>query len=186
MKYTLPTFDNIPQLPRHIADIRFEPGLWDNVARSEDASQSERIVWLQLCCQALAGELKKAQAIDDYDAFVVDHLNPNLADDNSTMLMVGALGLAGEVGELIERIKKALFHELGENFVSGHPKTLEELGDVLYYLVLISNAAGFRLARVMAGNVVKLNARYPKGTFDPEIARLRADVSAPREAPPFA
>lgn len=77
-------------------------------------------------------------------------------------------GLTGEVGELLDHIKKVLFH--------GHPvnKPLirEETGDILWYLALILLWFGIDLEEVMTGNIEKLKQRYPEG-FSSERSRNR-------------
>lgn len=70
-----------------------------------------------------------------------------------------AMGLAGEAGETVEIVKKAIFH--------GHEldrdRLTKELGDVLFYLVSLATAAGIPFQSVVQGNVNKLDARYPAG-----------------------
>ena len=71
----------------------------------------------------------------------------------------GGLGISGEAGEVSDLIKKHLFH--------GHPleiiKLLKELGDVLWYIAEIADAAGFTLEDVARWNIEKLEERYPDG-----------------------
>jgi NTP pyrophosphatase (non-canonical NTP hydrolase) len=83
------------------------------------------------------------------------------SDDLREKLCLGALGLGGESGEVIDLIKKALFqgHELDSN------RFLDEVGDVLWYLALICDAFGYSLEAAMIRNVYKLRERYPDG-FD--------------------
>jgi len=80
---------------------------------------------------------------------------------NSTLdkLTLGALGLAGESGEVIDMIKKRLFqgHEIDQE------KLLDELGDVYWYYTLILQAMGYSLQEVMRCSIEKLRRRYPDG-----------------------
>lgn len=69
-----------------------------------------------------------------------------------------ALGLAGEAGEVVDDIKKRIFH--GREIPLEH--TEEELGDVLWYVANIANQYGFSLDEIIEKNVAKLSARYPK------------------------
>lgn len=73
--------------------------------------------------------------------------------------IVAALGLAGEVGEFVEMVKKEAFH--------GKPLDVDaagkELGDVLWYLSLAAESLGLKLSAIAAGNIGKLRARYPDG-----------------------
>lgn len=76
-------------------------------------------------------------------------------------LINGALGLAGETGEVIDLIKKHTYH--------AHPLDVKaltnELGDVLWYLASIADQIGVSLEDVAAQNITKLQKRYPEG-FD--------------------
>jgi NTP pyrophosphatase (non-canonical NTP hydrolase) len=85
------------------------------------------------------------------------------SDNPYEKLLLGALGLAGETGEVVDHIKKVQF--------AGHALDIEhlteELGDVLWYAGLICSAVGCTLDDVMQMNVTKLRKRYPNG-FDPE------------------
>lgn len=87
--------------------------------------------------------------------------------DNAAMLL---LGLAGEVGEIIEIGKKALYHD--------HPvdslKNRAEIGDVLWYLANYAALCGYSLDDIAAENIAKLQARYPNG-FSEQDSRERQD-----------
>lgn len=69
------------------------------------------------------------------------------------------LGLMGELGEVAEWIKKSEFHEIPQD----REKLKKELGDVLWYYVVLVNLLGFRLSEIMEANIEKLAARYPNG-----------------------
>jgi NTP pyrophosphatase (non-canonical NTP hydrolase) len=74
-------------------------------------------------------------------------------------LVVAALGLYGESGEVADMVKK--------HFGQGHPldkeKFVKELGDVLWYLAVAATAAGVALSHVAEMNREKLRERYPDG-----------------------
>ena len=78
-------------------------------------------------------------------------------------LIMASMGLAGETGEVVDLLKKHLFH--------GHSlekdKVIKELGDVLWYLSALCNTLHISLEDVIEANVAKLRARYPDG-FDIE------------------
>ena len=79
-----------------------------------------------------------------------------------------ALGLAGEMGELIEIVKKHFFH--------GHPvdydKLEDEAGDLLWYIAVFANSFGLDLEQIALHNVEKLRKRYPE-RFSEERSRNR-------------
>lgn len=70
-----------------------------------------------------------------------------------------AMGLAGESGELVDALKKQLFH--GRPASKAHLES--EIGDVLWYLANLANALNIDLERAAENNLVKLRARYPDG-----------------------
>ena len=93
-------------------------------------------------------------------------------DENTVVdfggLINGCLGLAGESGETLDMIKKWVFHE--KELDKDHLK--KEIGDVMWYVAMICESAGFDLDDVMQTNVDKLKSRYPEG-FDTYLANHR-------------
>lgn len=69
------------------------------------------------------------------------------------------IGLVGEVGELINYLKKFLFH--GHNLDKLHVE--EELGDILWYLCALANSMNLSMDDVAYKNIIKLEKRYPNG-----------------------
>lgn len=69
----------------------------------------------------------------------------------------GAIGLSTESAELLDLFKKELY---GKHRALSVSHVREELGDVMFYVVLISRAFDIDLKRVIAENVVKLANRY--------------------------
>jgi len=92
------------------------------------------------------------------------------SDETRDKLCLGALGLAGESGEVVDLVKKHLYqgHEIDS------ARMCDELGDVLWYFALICHATGSTLKEVMRGNVEKLRKRYPEG-FAVERSILREE-----------
>ena len=80
----------------------------------------------------------------------------------------GCLGLAGESGEVLDMVKKWVFHE--KELDKDHLK--KEIGDVMWYVAMLCESFGFSLDEILQMNVDKLKARYPEG-FDPEKANHR-------------
>lgn len=71
-----------------------------------------------------------------------------------------ALGLAGECGEVVDSIKKKVYHGRVEEATSlDH--MVEELGDVMWYVANLATTLGVTLEEVMELNVNKLESRYP-------------------------
>lgn len=79
------------------------------------------------------------------------------------MISWSALGLAGEVGEVVDLVKKGIYHQQGID----RSAIKKELGDVLWYLSALCQQMDFTLEEVMQHNIDKLKARFPEG-YDPE------------------
>lgn len=100
----------------------------------------------------------------DLEAFHRDVLRTIRPDvPKRDRLIIGALGLSGETGEVVDSLKKMLFqdHPLEKQTIC------DELGDVLWYMVLLCDTMGLTLEDVMSYNVEKRRKRYPDG-FSPE------------------
>lgn len=101
----------------------------------------------------------------EYEKLAQRTSNTKLKSDK---LINGAMGLCGEAGEVIELIKKWKYQGLaiyGESII-------EELGDVLWYVVETASAIGISLESIASRNIEKLKKRYPDG-FDSNISSQR-------------
>lgn len=90
-----------------------------------------------------------------------EHGETELAPEDKRLLYA-ALACAGEAGEVVEAVKKQLFH--------GKPrdpaKIADELGDLLWGVAYAAAQAGYTLEQIANLNVHKLAARYPEGFVD--------------------
>lgn len=96
--------------------------------------------------------------------------------DRDLMLMWCALGLAGEAGETVDALKKAICHQHGLDVALLR----KELGDVLWYVAGLCTLLEVDLSDVMAENIAKLRARYPEGYSS---ARSRTRTEGLPDAP---
>lgn len=81
-----------------------------------------------------------------------------------------AFGLAGETGELVDHVKKWVFHEHEIDL----EKVKKETGDILWYIAMMCESFGFQMEDVMKMNIDKLKARYPEG-FEPVRSQHRSE-----------
>lgn len=80
----------------------------------------------------------------------------------------GAMGMSGEAGEVLEKMKKQIFGYKREEIP---PKVvLSELGDVFWYFALMADAYGFTLSDILEYNANKLIERYPEKFTEEEVA----------------
>lgn len=96
-------------------------------------------------------------ALEDYRAFVSRGISLE-QDDMRERLTLACMGLAGETGEVIDLIKKLLYHKKKIE----RDDIIEELGDVFWYYVLILNTLNIEMSDVLNANAKKLIARYPE------------------------
>ena len=74
-----------------------------------------------------------------------------------------ALGLAGEAGEVVEKVKKIMRDDDGVVTQTAKAALKKELGDVLWYVSELSRQLGFTLEEVAWANIVKLQQRSEAG-----------------------
>ena len=84
-------------------------------------------------------------------------------------ILMAAIGLSEEAGEAAGLVKKWAFqgHRLDKD------KVIEEVGDDLFYAVVLLLSVGSTLEEAICRNMEKRRNRYPDG-FDPERSRNRA------------
>jgi NTP pyrophosphatase (non-canonical NTP hydrolase) len=81
-------------------------------------------------------------------------LSPDTARER---LLLATLGLAGESGEVVDLLKKTLFHHR----ILPRDELIKELGDVMWYFHLLLMTERITMDEVLEANMVKLIKRYP-------------------------
>ncbi|UNT68405.1 nucleoside triphosphate pyrophosphohydrolase family protein [Bacillus sp. N447-1] len=118
--------------------------------------------------------------LDQYQEAALRTWNTN--QDFGGRVLNAALGISGEAGEIADIVKKAIFH--GHGFDPAHcpgeeegntHKIALELGDILYYISIMSHEMGYTLEDIAQMNIAKLAKRYPDG-FSREASQARVDV----------
>lgn len=94
-----------------------------------------------------------------FDEYMKETRRTRVSADIEEEILNGALGLAGEAGEVVEMIKKWRFHGLSLD----NALLRKELGDVLWYLSRLADATQGEFDGVAADNIKKLEKRYPRG-----------------------
>ena len=88
-------------------------------------------------------------------------LYPNKGDN----LYYPALGLAGEAGEVCEKIKKIMRDQKGYLTEENADELVKELGDVLWYVANIACEINRSLSSIAETNLQKLKDREDRGVL---------------------
>lgn len=104
-----------------------------------------------------------------YPEFVAKLVKPLEFKDHLNHM---ALGCAGEVGELVDAIKKHTIYDKPLD----RDNVIEELGDLIFYMQGIMNVLELNWNKDIGySNVEKLKKRYKKLAFSTQEAQDRAD-----------
>ena len=82
--------------------------------------------------------------------------SPLHGDAEGRLLLEATIGMAGELSEITEPIKKYIFH----GRALDREKLVEEIGDLVWYLDELCQVLGVTLAEVKQYNIDKLKKRY--------------------------
>ncbi len=93
---------------------------------------------------------------------------------NIERLLTAGVGINAEGGEFLEIIKKMIFQGKPFNEDNRHHMIIE-LGDIMWYVAQACMALEITIDEVIAGNVAKLEKRYPGGSFDVYYSENRAE-----------
>lgn len=75
-------------------------------------------------------------------------------------LPLACLGLAGEVGEVCDLIKKNGIYPERISEILLQDKIIDELGDVMWQAFAIANIIGVPMEHIIESNIAKLNLRH--------------------------
>jgi len=86
---------------------------------------------------------------------------PNLGNN----FIYPVLGLAGEAGEVSEKVKKIIRDDEGVVTESKREEIKKELGDVLWYVAQLCTEFGLKMDDVAIYNIEKLRSRLERGVI---------------------
>ncbi|HDV8363630.1 TPA: nucleoside triphosphate pyrophosphohydrolase family protein [Bacillus cereus] len=147
-------------------------------AMENDVYETTRLVSESMEGQAVMN-INQICELDQYQEATLRTWNTN--NDFGRGVLNAALGLTGEAGEVADVVKKAIFHGHGFDpaYCPGEEgnthKIALEIGDILYYISIMSHERGYTLGDIAQMNISKLATRYPDG-FSREASKNRVDV----------
>lgn len=93
---------------------------------------------------------KRAAEFDLFEASV---------DLKSPGFLEKVLGIAGEAGEVTDKVKKIIRDKGGYASEKDRAEIAKELGDVLWYVANVARYLGVSLSDIAEGNIKKLSSR---------------------------
>ena len=93
------------------------------------------------------------------------HAKKTAVYPNHVGLLYTTLGLAGEAGELANKVKKVFRDDSGILTEQASWRLADELGDVLWYVAMLADELGIGLEAVAELNLNKLAARKSNDTL---------------------
>jgi len=84
--------------------------------------------------------------------------------DKKHQILYPALGLAGEAGEVANKVKK-IIRDGYENNKDYRADIGAEIGDVLWYCAVLADDIGLQLSDIAFNNTVKLKDRMNRGVI---------------------
>lgn len=83
----------------------------------------------------------------------------------TVQILYCALGLAGEAGEVANKVKKLYRDDRGELTEQRRAEIADELGDCLWYIAMLALELDTRLSDIAARNLAKLRQRRIGGSL---------------------
>ena len=98
----------------------------------------------------------------DFDIYQIEARKTAIYPDQGNNLWYPALVLAGEAGEVCEKVKKVYRDDAGIVSHDSRNMICEELGDVLWYIASIASELHVSLNDIAGNNIIKLYSRVER------------------------
>lgn len=90
---------------------------------------------------------------------------PGAGERGTDAVVYTSLGLAGEAGEIANKVKKVLRDNGGVLTSEVAADLAKEIGDVMWYLARLADEVGYPLSNIAEGNLAKLMQRKERGVL---------------------
>ena len=101
----------------------------------------------------------------DFDEYQTLSRETAIYPDKDGNFVYPTLGLAGEAGEVAEKVKKVIRDKNGIMDRETKDKISKELGDVLWYVAQLATELKLSLDEVAIANITKLQSRKERGSL---------------------
>lgn len=102
----------------------------------------------------------------DFEEYQKKSRKTALYPDVGNNFVYPTLGLAGEAGEVSEKVKKIIRDDGGEVLPEKKKELAKELGDVLWYVSQLATEFGLSLDDIAKENIEKLYSRLERGKIN--------------------
>lgn len=93
---------------------------------------------------------------------------------NISSLIGSCMGLSGEIGELVDIVKKIIMQ--GKKLDDKTKENItKEAGDIFFYYIMLLNSMNLSLYEIIEKNKEKLNKRYENKGFDINLSENRKE-----------
>ncbi|UOF78511.1 ntP-ppase [Caudoviricetes sp.] len=118
--------------------------------------------------ERILDEMQKMEKQMDANQYQKDAITMAVYPYLGANFVYPALGLAGEAGEVCEKVKKIMRDKEGRLSEDDRKAIAIELGDAQWYLSAMAKEIGYELGQVMEMNLEKLRSRKMRGVLKGE------------------
>ena len=101
----------------------------------------------------------------DLNSYQTSALNTAVYPNQGTNFVYPALGLVGEAGEVADKLKKVIRDNEGVLTDEVRDKVAKEIGDVMWYVAVLSYEMDYSLEDIAKMNLDKLASRAERGVI---------------------
>lgn len=153
---------------------------YDPILQESDASKftldqyqalaAETAMYPRVYTEAQVAAILEEALIDaaGYSNYAIEGVTERLLKKYETpfnRLVYPLMGLAGEIGEILNKAKKVARDDQGQMDLAAVEDSAAELGDVGWYFAAIATELGVKLGAVARGNIRKLQSRKARGVL---------------------
>ena len=130
----------------------------------KDAKELEKKISRKMRMYGRVVGPEKKMTLNEYQAFCLS-TSDALGVNEDDRFIIASMGVVGEAGEVIEKVKKLLRDYNGVMTDDFKKDLVGEIGDVMWYCAVLSDEIGYDLCTVSQKNIDKLLSRLERGVI---------------------